>query len=370
MGVRPPAFTLAAVRAAGARGGNAAEHHGTDVAHALGDELHVGAMVRADHGIGHHAGQQRFDGRENRDGEAVGQLLAEQIEAQLGQLQLRNTGVDGVEVADGVHVHAQTAHHGDSCEHRDERAGDALAHTRPQHEHRQAHETHDERLDVEGGEIGDHSRELVHRLDSEGACRIREAEQILELARHDGHRDARREARGDGVGHEADERAQAENAHEDQQHARDDGRGHQAVHAARGDDARHDGGERGGGTRDLNRAAAEQRDDEARDDGGIKALLGADARSDGQGDRQRQRHDGHHDAGDDVARYLALELFRVLVLDDAEEDGLDLVARHMGASRLSTLDVRAASPRRMDTRKRPAAVPRTERVRSFRCNRT
>ena len=174
----------------------------------------------------------------------LGICSPKQVEAQLRQVQLRHAGVDAVQVADGVHVHAQAAHHGDAHQHGDERARDVLAHARPQHKDGQAHQAHDERLDVEGGEVRGHGGELVHGLDGVVCRRVREAEQILELAGHDGHRDARGEARGDGVGHEADEGAQAEQAHEDEQSAGDDGGRDQSLHAARGNDARHDGGER------------------------------------------------------------------------------------------------------------------------------
>ena len=50
-----------------------------------------------------------------------------------------------------------------------------------------------------------------------------------------------------------------------------------------GDDAGDNGGKRGGRPRDLHLAAPEQRDDKPRDDRGVQALLGRDAR----GERQR-----------------------------------------------------------------------------------
>ena len=56
----------------GAGGGDAAEEHRGDVADALGHQLHVGAVMAADHGVGHHAGEQRLDGGQNGDGDAVG----------------------------------------------------------------------------------------------------------------------------------------------------------------------------------------------------------------------------------------------------------------------------------------------------------
>ncbi len=46
--------------------------------------FHIRAMVTADHGVGHHAGQQRLDGGQNGDGDAVGKLVAEQLQGKSG----------------------------------------------------------------------------------------------------------------------------------------------------------------------------------------------------------------------------------------------------------------------------------------------
>ena len=57
----------------------------------------------------------------------------------------------------------------------------------------------------------------------------------------EGHGDARRKARGDGVGDEPDERSQLEEAHQHEQHAGDDGGCDEAVHAVGCHDACNDG---------------------------------------------------------------------------------------------------------------------------------
>lgn len=243
MGVRPPAFTFAAVRAMAPVARNAAEEHRRDVADALGHQLVVGTVVGADHGVGHHAGQKRLDGGQNGDGGAVGQLVAEQREAELGQVELGQAAVDGVEVADGEHIQAEAAHERDAREQRHERAGNPRHQARPQEQHGQADKAHDAGLGVHRGDVAGQRRHLVHGLHRRGAGGIGQAEEVLQLA--DGKRDgnARREARGDGEGHEADDGAQLEQAHEDEQDAGDDGGRDEAVHAVGGHDARYDGGE-------------------------------------------------------------------------------------------------------------------------------
>lgn len=118
---------------------------------------------------------------------------------------------------------------------------------------------------------------LVGRLDRRRAGGVREPEEIFQLANDDGHRNTRREARGDGIRNKADDGAQLEQAHNHEQHAGDKRRRHQAVDAVGRDNAGHDGRERRRRSRDLHARAAEERDKEACDDGRVQALFRADA---------------------------------------------------------------------------------------------
>ena len=68
-GVRPPFFTLVAVRAIAPGGRDAAEQRRRDVGDALRDQLHVGAVPPADHAVGDDRGEQRLDRAEQRDRE-------------------------------------------------------------------------------------------------------------------------------------------------------------------------------------------------------------------------------------------------------------------------------------------------------------
>jgi len=60
----------------------------------------------------------------------------------------------------------------------------------------------------------------------------------------------------------------------------------------------------------------------------IETLLGGNARSDGERDGERQRHDGNDDAGDNVLGDLPAQFLFIGVLDDAEQYGFDLVVLH------------------------------------------
>ena len=271
-----------------------------------------------DHGVGNHARQQRLDGRKDGDGDAVGKLVAEQVQAELGKLQRGQARLDGVQVADGVDLQAKRGHHGGAHDNGHQRTGDALGHLRPHHQNGKAHHAHQHSLPVHRGDVSRQSAQLIGGVDGGGAGGVRQPQQVLDLPDHDGHRNTRCEAGGDRVGNEADKRAELEQAHEHEHHPGNDGGSYQALHAVGGHDARDDGGEGGGGTGDLHAAAAQERDQEARDDSGVKALLRAYARCDGQRDGKRQRHHGHHHARDDVLWDLAAQLLFAGVLDDAE----------------------------------------------------
>lgn len=158
---------------------------------------------------------------------------------------------DGRAAADGVDAKVQTRDQGDACKHRNQRSGHALGHARPQHQNRQARQADSERLHVKGSQVLHHASELIRGLDGRGARRIGKPHKILELTDDDGDGDAGGKARGDGMRHKADERAQAHDAHNYQQHARDDGSRHQSAHAVGRHDTGNDGDERRRGTGDL-----------------------------------------------------------------------------------------------------------------------
>lgn len=66
--------------------------------------------MRTDHTVGNNARKQRFDGRQHSNGKAVGKLFAEEFGAELGDVQLGKGAADSVEIANGVHIHAQQIH--------------------------------------------------------------------------------------------------------------------------------------------------------------------------------------------------------------------------------------------------------------------
>ena len=127
---------------------------------------------------------------------------------------------------------------------RDKGSGDAFADLRPGEQDGEADRSHDERLPVGRSDALGDGLQLVHSLDRGRAGGEGEAEEVFELPNDEGHGDARRKARGDGVGDEPDERSQLEEAHQHEQHAGDDGGCDEAVHAVGCHDACNDGGER------------------------------------------------------------------------------------------------------------------------------
>ena len=148
---------------------------------------------------------------------------------------------------------------------------------RPAEQDDQAYNAYDESLDVEGPYMRSDCRKFVCGVYRGGSFGKGEPQQVFKLSYEQCHGNACGESGGDGVGDEADDGAQLEQTHEHEQHAGDDGGGHQPLESVGRHDAGHDGGEGGSGARYVHAASAEQRNDEAGHDGGVKALLGADA---------------------------------------------------------------------------------------------
>src|SRR5881398_1669263 len=148
-----------------------------------------------------------------------------------------------------------------------------------------------------------------------------EAEEILHLAREDDERDAAGETDGHGEGDELDRTAQAHQAEQEQDHARHQGGGGQPVHAMLLDDRVHDDDECAGRTADLDARAAQRRDEEPGHDRGEQAPLGSDAARDRERDRERQRDD----ADDHPRDYVGKQLVAAVPLERGDEFRDELV---------------------------------------------
>ena len=101
-----------------------------------------------------------------------------------------------------------------------------------------------------------------------------EPEQILQLAGRDDHGDAHGEAVDHRFRNELDEVARSQHARNEQDHAGHQRRKHQPVIAMMRNHAVDDDNEGAGRPADLDAAAAEQRNKQARNDGGDEACCG------------------------------------------------------------------------------------------------
>jgi hypothetical protein len=126
------------------------------------------------------------------------------------------------------------------------------------------------------------------------------AEQVLHLAGEDRHRDAGGETGDHRLRHVAHQGAQAQHAGGNQHQSGEQGAQDQAAVAELLDHVEHHRDEGRGGAADLHPRAAQCRDQETRDDGGVQALLRRGAGGNRQRHRERQRDDGNGKAGDQV----------------------------------------------------------------------
>jgi hypothetical protein len=135
-------------------------------------------------------------------------------------------------------------------------------------------------------------------------ARQRQAEQVVQLAGQDDDGDAGGEADRHRIGDEFHIGAEPEVTGRDQEDAGHQHRQDQPVDAVAVDGGGHDHDEGAGRAADLEAAAAERRHQEPADDGCVQSTLGANARCNGDGHRQRQRHDGDGQAGDHIGSQL------------------------------------------------------------------
>src|SRR5207244_2516456 len=177
----------------------------------------------------------------------------------------------------------------------------------------------------------------IDRCGKRGCGRAAGTAQVTDLAREDDQRDAARESDRHWVGNELDRGAEAEQAEGDEDEAGHERRDDEPVDAVLLHDSRHDHHERARRPPDLDARAAQQRDEETGDDGGIESALGTEPARDRERNRERQRDDADDDAGDQVPG----KLLPVVVLDGGEKLGDEHGAEKILNSRMHSISALA-----------------------------
>ena len=232
IGVRPPFFTLVAVRAMRAGRGNAAEERATQVGDALRHQLHVRAVPAADHAVGNDGGEQRLDRAEHRDREAP-EEAARATCAEIDSCGSAGQGSVGGHVpeaiADGLDRQAE--------ERNGQRSSATIATSGPgMREPRCAASTAagrpcPARSRWRSGSSSRRAPPYARSFSnvSAGTLSIAEPEEVAHLRQRDDQRDPAGEADRHRVGHELDRAAQPREAHGNQQRAGHQRRDRQAV---------------------------------------------------------------------------------------------------------------------------------------------
>ena len=263
----------------GSRGGDAAEQRGQQVGGALGDKFGVRVVVVARHAVGHGGREQRLDGAQHGNGQRHGEEVLHRLPVQCGQGGVGQGGADAEAVADGVDAlyagirleqpHRQRHHHDGH-----QRAGNLLEHAGREGDNQDACHAYCRVPPVDAVEVAGVDHPLAHEVARHLLAPEVKPQDVRHLRGEDGDRYAAGEAHHDGVGNELDDRPQPEHSQQHEDDARHERGRQQSGLAVLLDDAVHDDDERPRGPAYLHPAAAEQRDDEARDDGGNDALLG------------------------------------------------------------------------------------------------
>ncbi len=311
-------------------------------------------MPPASHAVQHDRAQQGFDRTEHRNGKRRRQQRAKGFDRPRkrraigpgllpGPVEVRQHGrnavparairqkiselrADGVDRMTGARQQQRCAN---ADEYRRQVSRQREFQSRPGDEHAERQRTDKRRAAIERAERTAEFRDLpepgfrqlVHR----------QAEEILQLQGRDHHTDAEGETERHRFGDVFDEPPEARDGEPDEDHTGEQGRDEQSAEPERGryrlQD--HDEGSRGPGNAEAR--SARERDDEARDHRGVKAVLRRHAARDRKRHGKRYGDDADRDARDQV---LQEALARVGFFQDAvAECARDAQGKQLGAVR-------------------------------------
>ena len=245
-------------------------------------------MAVIDHAVGDHGRQQRFNGRQqgNGDGrlEKVLHIGPGQFRhAKSGQA-LRNPAEAGPDRLDGE---LEKRYQRRAEDHRDNGARDtARQRLRPEHDDQRGRERQGGGEPLPGSEIFAQRFHLFHKVRRHPFQF--QSEEILDLRAEDQDCDAAGESHRDRVGDEFDHRAHPRESHDEQHDAGHDGADEQIIESVSGNDAVNDDHESARWPPDLNFRPAQSGDDEPRHNGRKNSGFGFDSRRDAERHGQRQ----------------------------------------------------------------------------------
>ena len=282
-----------------ARGRQPGDKRRRGVGHALGDEFGVRPVAATGHAIGDDCRQQRFHASQEGDGQRRRQQLGGSLERDVWNRELGKCGGQISErAADGRHGRfAERAHQrgGHDPDQQGGQAGSPAA--QADHEKQRA------QTQAEGPEIG---RADVFRVKLPTGQKLarqlvdRQAEQILDLAGEDRHRNAGSEAGDHRLRHVLDQRAETKQSGQNQDQSGEQRAQNESAVAEALDHPEHDRDERGRWPADLYARATERRNEKTSDDRGVQAFVRRGARRDRQRHCQRKRHHRDGQAGHGV----------------------------------------------------------------------
>ncbi len=294
----------------GARARVTGEQPGGEVGEALAEELLVGIDAVAVPARQRLAGCDRLDQTEGGDGERPHAEVPDHVEVgqgvQRGPGQRRQAARDLTHHLDPLGFEAEDRDRGRGRADRRQGRRHARAEAPQEEQHGQGPEPEPEAQGVDLVELPGDRQQLVVELGRRGLV---DPQQVLELAHRDVDRGARGEADEDcarGERHQPAEAQHREDDVEDPDHQGEGARGDEEAGAADlGDaheDRQHEQRDRVDGPGREEARRAPQRADGCGHRGGVEPGLRGQLGDRGVGDRLRDRHRRHRQAGDDIGR--------------------------------------------------------------------
>ncbi len=241
----------------GAGRGDPAEDRGGEVRHALGHQLHVGAVATADHPVGHNRREERLNRAEERDRERRLHELPGRVPGHLRNPRCRKPAADLPEAGtDRLDVEMEDLHGRGRGNQGDERTGDAAVDPGPELNDQDRPDADAQGPEVHRVQMPGVAAPLLHEVGRHGGHA--KPEEILDLAGENHDADPGGETGGDRVRDELDRAAQSRQAKADEHHAGHQGGDRETVDPVALDDPVDDHDEGAGRAADLYPGAAER----------------------------------------------------------------------------------------------------------------
>ena len=283
-------------------------------------------MLGTRHTVSHHSRKERFNSAEHSNRKCRLEHLLHHFEADIREVRHRESARNVVFHANRHHavtVHriipAKDLHHHRCNDNRNEGTRNLRSNLRPQNANRESDNAHNHGIDVHGTERRNVKLDFAHGISRVSACK-RKAEEVRHLAKRNNNSDTRRKSDRHRIRDELDNRTELSKTENDEEDTGQERCRSKAIITVLAYNAVDNHDECARRAANLEAGTAQQRNDEARDNGGVKALFRTHARSDSKRNRQGESQNADNQARHQVASEILASVAALEATNDFRGD--------------------------------------------------